>query len=192
LTIITRKKGNKMEQILSLLSQYGLWVVFFGMIVEGTVVIILSGVLCHMGVLPCGETIIVAILGAIIGDQIWFYIGKNYAQKFLPKFPTIDKQIKKLEDKVQSKADILAMTSRVISGGAIAFPLVLAIHNYSHKRFTVLDSIGASLASMIWLSIGYFLSNSFQKILGDINHFEHMLLFVIVIVVGIKVYKLKK
>jgi len=180
-----------MESVLTLLSEYGLWVVFFGMIVEGTAVIILSGVLCHMGVLPCGDTILVAILGAIIGDQLWFYIGKNYGQKFLLKFPTIDKQIKKMEDKVQSKADILAMTSRVISGGAIAFPLVLAMHNYSHKRFTVLDSIGASLASMIWLSIGYFLSNSFQKILGDINHFEHMLLLIIILTVGIKMYNFK-
>ncbi len=180
-----------MEHILSLLSQYGLWVVFFGMIVEGTAVIILSGVLCHMGVLPCGATTVVAILGAIAGDQIWFYIGRNYAQKFLSKFPTIEKQIKKLQEKVQSKADILAVTSRFIYSGAIAFPLVLGIHHYSHKKFTVLDSIGVSLASVSGLSIGYFLSNSFQKVLGDINHFEHMLLFIIVVAVGVKVYNSK-
>ena len=180
-----------MEDVLTLLSEYGLWVVFFGMIVEGTVVIILSGVLCHMGVLPCGATIVVAILGAIVGDQIWFYIGRNYAQKFLSKFPAIEKQIKKLQEKVQSKADILAVTSRFIYSGAIAFPLVLGIHHYSHKRFTVLDSIGVSLASVTGLSIGYFLSNSFQKVLGDINHFEHMLLFIIVVAIGIKVYNSK-
>ncbi|SFV63967.1 DedA family protein [hydrothermal vent metagenome] len=177
-----------MEQILSLLSQYGLWIVFVGMIIEGTAVIILSGVLCHMGVLPCEETILVAILGAIVGDQIWFYIGQNYAQKFLSKFSSIEKQIKRLQEKVESKADILAITSRFIYGGAIAFPLVLGIHNYSHKRFTLLDSIGVSLASITGLAIGYFLSNSFKKVLGDINHFEHALLFIIVLIVIIKMY----
>ena len=178
-----------MEDILTLLSQYGLWIVFFGMIVEGTAVIILSGVLCHMGVLPCEATIIVAILGAIVGDQIWFYIGRNYAQKFLSNFPTIKKHINKLQEKVQSKADILAVTSRFIYSGAIAFPLVLGIHNYSHKRFTVLDSVGVSLASITGLLLGYFLSNSFKKVLGDISHFEHILLFIVIMMVAIKFYR---
>lgn len=181
-----------MEQVLTLLSEYGLWVVFFGMIVEGTLVIILSGVLIHMGVLPLVPTIIVAILGAIAGDQMWFYIGRNYAKKFLSKFPTIKKEIDKLQEKVQSKAHILALTSRFIYGGAIAFPLALGINNYSYKKFTLLDSIGVSFASLAGLSIGYFLSDNFKKILGEIEHFEHILLFVMVIFLVVKFYMYKK
>jgi len=178
-----------MDNILNLLSQYGLWIVFIGMIIEGTAVIILSGVLCHMGVLPCESTLLVAILGAMAGDQMWFYIGHNYAQKFLSKFQNIKKQIEKLRNKVQSKADILALTSRFIYSGAIAFPLVLGMHNYSHKRFTILDAIGVSFASIVGLSIGYFLSSSVKKLLGDINHFEHMFLLVLILIVSMKVYK---
>jgi len=177
-----------MDSLLSLLSEYGLWVVFIGMIVEGTAVIILSGVLCHMGVLPCGSTLFVAILGAIVGDQIWFYIGRNYTQKFLSKFQNIEKQIEKLRKKVQSKADILALTSRFIYSGAIAFPFVLGMHTYSHKRFTILDAIGVSFASIAGLSIGYFLSGSVKKLLGDVDHFEYMLLFVLLIFVSVKLY----
>jgi len=177
-----------MEHLLNLLSIYGLWIVFIGMIVEGTAVIILSGVLCHMGVLPCGPTLVVAILGAMVGDQMWYYIGHNYAKKFLLKFQNIKKQIKKLQEKVESKADILALTSRFIYSGAIAFPFILGMNNYSHKRFTILDAIGVSFASMIGLSIGYILSGSVKKVLGDINHFEHMLLLIFIIFVSIKLY----
>ncbi len=177
-----------MEHLLSLLSAYGLWVVFIGMIVEGTAVIILSGVLCHMGVLPCGSTLLVAILGAVVGDQMWYYIGHNYAQKFLSRFQNIEKQVEKLRKKVQSKADILALSSRFIYSGAIAFPFVLGMHNYSHKRFTLIDTIGVSFACIAGLSIGYFLSSSFKKVLGDINHFEHIILFMFIIFVSIKLY----
>ncbi len=158
------------------------------MIVEGTAVIILSGVLCHMGVLPCGSTLLVAILGAAVGDQMWYYIGHNYAQKFLSRFQNIEKQVEKLRKKVQSKADILALSSRFIYSGAIAFPFVLGMHNYSHKRFTLFDTIGVSFASIAGLSIGYFLSSSFKKVLGDINHFEHIILFILIIFVSIKLY----
>jgi len=178
-----------MDYLLSLLSEYGLWVVFIGMIVEGTAVIILSGVLCHMGVLSCESTLLIAVSGAIVGDQIWFYLGHNYAQKFVSKFKNIEKQIAKLQKKVQSKADILALTSRFIYSGAIAFPFVLGMHNYSHKKFTILDAIGVSFASMAGLAIGYFLSSSVKKLLGDINHFEHMLLLVFMLFIGIKLYK---
>lgn len=177
-----------MENLLHLFSTYGLWVVFIGMIVEGTVVIILSGVLCHMGMLSCESTLLMAISGAIVGDQIWFYLGHNYAQKFISKFKNIEKQIEKLRQKVQSKANILALTSRFIYSGAIAFPFVLGMHNYSHKKFTLLDAIGVSLASIVGLSLGYFLSRSVQKVLGDINHFEHMLFFVVIMFVSIKLY----
>ncbi len=175
-----------------LLSEYGLWVVFFGMIVEGTTVIILSGVLCHMGVLPCQETIIVAILGALVGDQMWFYIGKSYAQKFLTKFPRMQKQIQKLQAKVVEKADLLAVSSRFVYGGAVAFPLVLANNDYSHKRFTLLDTFGASLAVLIGIGIGYFLSNSFQRVLGNISRTEHLLIVAIVVFVVIRWYNNRK
>ena len=177
-----------MDHLLSLLSEYGLWIVFIGMTVEGTAVIILSGVLCHMGVLPCGSTLFVAIFGAIVGDQMWYYIGHTYAQKFLSRFQNIAKQIEKLRKTVQSKAEILALTSRFIYGGAIAFPFVLGMHNYSHKKFTILDAIGISFASITGLSIGYFLSSSFKKVLGDINHFEHMILFIFIIFVSVRLY----
>ena len=181
-----------MDNLFHLLSEYGLWVVFIGMIVEGTAVIILSGVLCHMGLLPCELTLIVAISGAIVGDQMWFYIGHNYAQKFISKFQKIEKKIEKVRKKVQSKADILALTSRFIYGGAIAFPFVLGMHNYSHKKFTILDAIGVSFASIVGLSIGYFLSSSFQKVLGYINHFEYMILFVFILFVSVKLYNSTK
>ncbi len=177
-----------MEHMLSLLSQYGLWIVFVGMIVEGTTVIILSGVLCHMGVLPCEQTIIVAILGAAVGDQMWFYIGRNYAQKFLSKFPRIQLQVKKIQTKVHSKADLLAVSSRFIYGGAVVFPLVLGMHQYAHKRFTTLDTLGVSLASIAGLAIGYLLSHSFKKLLGDIGQVEHLIFFIIIFIIAIKLY----
>ncbi len=180
------------EQLISLLSTYGLWIVFFGMIIEGTAVIILSGVLCHLGVLPYETTLIVAILGAIVGDQIWFYIGKNYANNFLSKSHILKEKVNNLKSKVETKAKWLAMSSRFIYGGAIAFPLVLGIQNYSHKKFTLFDIIGTSLASIIGLTMGYLLSSSLRKITGEINQIEHFMLLFIIIIVIISLYNYKK
>lgn len=181
-----------MEQILHLLSEYGLWIVFFGMIVEGTTVILLSGVLCHMGVLPCEKTILVAIAGAAAGDQLWYLAGKNYAGRVLSFFPDIRTRIEKVADSVESKADWMAMTSRFIYSGAVVFPIVLALHDYPHKRFTVFDTVGVSLASITGISIGYFLSDSYNEIMGDIKHIEILFLLIIFWVVSLKLYRSRK
>jgi len=181
-----------MNEISPLLSQYGLWIVFIGMLVEGTTVILLSGVFCHMGILPVEQTIIVAIIGAAIGDQAWFYMGRNYAQKVLSKFTGLNKQVAKITPSIHSKADWFALGSRFVYGGAIAFPLVLGMHHYSRKKFTILDLLGVTFASMTGLGIGYFLSDSVEKISGDINTVEHLVLLLIIVIVAIKFYKLKR
>ena len=181
-----------MEQLITLLSEYGLWIVFFGMIIEGTAVILLSGVLCHLGVLPCEETLVVAILGAIVGDQMWFYIGKNYAHRVLSKFPLLKNRVDNLKKKAETKAKWLAMSSRFIYGGAIAIPLVLGTQHYSHKKFTLFDTIGASLASITGLSIGYLLSNSLKKVTSEINQIEHFMLLLVIIVAIMSLYNYKK
>ena len=181
-----------MEQLITLLSEYGLWIVFLGMIIEGTAVILLSGVLCHLGVIPCEETLVVAILGAIVGDQMWFYIGRNYAHRILSKFPLLKEKIDTLKSKAETKAKWLAMTSRFIYGGAIAFPLVLGIQNYSRKKFTLLDTIGVSLASITGLSIGYLLSSSLKKVTSEITQIEHFMLLLVIIVAIMSLYKYKK
>ena len=85
-----------LEELTSLVSQYGLWIVFFGMMTEGTIMIILSGVLCYLGMLSLAETIPVAIFGALIGDQFWYFTGRYYGQYILHRFPLLKQRIKKL------------------------------------------------------------------------------------------------
>lgn len=60
------------------------------------------------------------------------------------------------------------------------------------QRFTILDAIGVSLACVTGISIGYFLSSSFQAVLGRIDHFEHMLLLVFIVFIGLKLYNRAK
>ena len=181
-----------MNEISPLLSQYGLWIVFVGMMVEGTTVILLSGVFCHMGILPLEQTIVVSIVGAVIGDQAWFYMGHHYAQKILSKFPSLNKQVTKITPSIHSKANWFAIGSRFVYGGAVIFPLALGVHHYSRKKFTILDLLGVTFASMIGVSIGYFLSDSVAKISGDINSVEHLVLLLIIVTVVIKFYKSKR
>jgi len=59
------------EELAPLISHYGLIIIFFGMMIEGTTMIIATGVVCYMGMIPITQAIPVAIIGAIVGCNYW-------------------------------------------------------------------------------------------------------------------------
>ena len=119
-----------LEELTSLVSQYGLWIVFFGMMTEGTIMILVSGVLCYLGMLSLEETIPVAIFGALMGDQFWYFIGRYYGQNILKRFPLLEQRVKKLEHSVKKRGIWLAFSGRFIYSGAILFPVKLGRADY--------------------------------------------------------------
>jgi membrane protein DedA with SNARE-associated domain len=73
-----------MDQILSLISQYGYLFIFFGVMLEsigvplpGETLLIAAGFLVHLGTLDMGETIAFGILGTIVGNQIGYWVGRE-------------------------------------------------------------------------------------------------------------------
>jgi hypothetical protein len=71
-----------LDQILSLIGQYGYLVVFFGVMLEsvgvplpGETILIAAGFLVHQGILDPGDAIASGILGTIVGNQIGYWVG---------------------------------------------------------------------------------------------------------------------
>lgn len=171
-----------LQQIIPLVSEYGLIVIFFGMIFEGTAMILIAGFLCYMGVFSLGEAWIVAFLGAVVGDHIWFYLGHAYGKKIINRFPTLKTKFTQALPFINSKADLIALFERFIYGGGIIFPFTLGIENYSKKRYLLFDLIGDSLWAIVGLGLGYYFSNGIEMLFGKIETLEHFLLLIIVIV----------
>ena len=174
-----------LEEVTSLVSQYGLWIVFFGMMTEGTIMIIVSGVLCYLGMLTLKETIPVAILGAFIGDQFWYFIGRHYGSHILNSYPLLKQRVKKLEGAVKKRGPWIAFSGRFIYSGAILFPVTLGTYGYLHKKFTLFNTLGIFIWSLLGISLGYILGTGAEQIFGKIRKIEHFagLLFIIIFLI---------
>lgn len=79
-----------MDQILSLIGQYGYLVIFFGVMLEsvgiplpGETILIAAGFLVHQGTLNLSETIAFGVLGTIIGNQIGYWAGREGGRPFV-------------------------------------------------------------------------------------------------------------
>lgn len=171
-----------LEELISLVGQYGLWIVFFGMMTEGTMMIIVSGVLCYLGILPLKETVPVAIFGALIGDQFWYCMGRCYGQNILKRFSLLRQRVKKLEPSIKKRGAWLSFSGRFIYSGAIVFPVTLGTYSYLYKKFTLFNTLGIILWSMLGISLGYILGTGAEQVFGKIEKIEHVtgLVFIIV------------
>jgi len=176
-----------LEEITSLVSEYGLWIVFIGMMTEGTIMILVSGVLCYLGMLSLKETIPVAIFGAMISDQFWYFIGRYYSQNIINRFPLLKQRIKKIEFSVQKRGIWLAFSGRFIYCCSILFPIALGTYGYLYKKFILFNTLGIIVWSVSGISIGYILGTGAEHIIGKIEKIEHFigLIFIIILLVWV-------
>jgi membrane protein DedA with SNARE-associated domain len=84
---------STIETILSLLAEYGSLVVFFGVMVEsagvpipGETIVIASGILVQQGRLDLGDAILFSTLGAVVGDQIGYWVDREGGRPFVLKW----------------------------------------------------------------------------------------------------------
>jgi len=174
------------------MQSYGLLVIFFGVLLEGEITIIIAGILCQRGTLLLGETFIVVVIAAFLSDQIWFHLGRRYGQYFLNKFPSLLKHQHKIQPWIQDKRDYIAFAGRFIYGTRIIGYLLLGMHGYSIKRFMLIDSFVATSWCFLGVSLGYFLGTSADSIFGDIKYIEKLLLLIVVVGIAWHWYKDRK
>jgi hypothetical protein len=76
--------------VLSLIAEYGYLSVLFGVMLEsagvpipGETILIAAGVLAQRGNIDVGDAILLGILGAVIGDQIGYWVGRERGCPFV-------------------------------------------------------------------------------------------------------------
>ncbi|WP_457605700.1 DedA family protein [Nitratifractor sp.] len=178
-----------LHEIQPWVAEYGLWIVFFGMIFEGTTMILVTGVLCYLGMLSIPQTLPVAVLGAVVGDHLWYWTGRRFAPLLMDRFPALARRVEAIEPSVQRRGALLAFGSRFIYSGAILFPLALGTGRYPYGSFALYDALGATLWANVGIALGYFLGTGIERLLGRMRTLEHLLLLVIFVALGVHFYK---
>jgi len=170
----------------NLLLTYGYLALFIWSVLEGEIGLMLSGWLAskHL-VFEYQKVILIAIIGAFIGDLSIFGFGRLFeskAKQWLNKNPKKEEKIKFFLNRFGSFAIVF---ERFIYGTHIPMLLVISISGYSFFKFLFFDIIGVVLWAFTFVSIGYFLGEKtieiiilFQKNIVIIS----LILFVIFII----------
>lgn len=163
-------------QLKQVFETYGLWFIFplllmenfpfIGFFTPAMTVLLLAGFLLADNTLDLFLVIVVSYLGMIVGDNIWFFLGRKSKGKW--------KWLNKVTERSSKALDVI---KRQQLGTLLFFqfapyyrmflPYAFGISDYPLKRWVLINTIGSCIFVLTFVLAGYFASQS-------LNDFEEI------------------
>jgi membrane protein DedA with SNARE-associated domain/membrane-associated phospholipid phosphatase len=162
---------SHLEQVLSLIVQYGYLIVFFGVMVEsmgvplpGETILIASGILVQQSKLDLGDVILFGILGALVGDQIGYWVGREGGRPFVLRWGRYvfitPRRLARAEAFFERHGGKAVFLARFFSGLRVFGALVAGISRMRWGTFLIYNVLGGAVWATAVVLVGYFLGSS--------------------------------
>ena len=157
-----------MGELLHLIGRYGYLVVFFGVMFEsvgvplpGETILIAAGVLVHRGVLDFGGALFSGILGAVIGDQIGYWVGRFGGRPFVLRWGRYalitPERLGHAENFFARHGGRAVFLARFVTGLRVFGALVAGTSRMPWGKFVLYNVLGGTMWATVAVSLGYFL-----------------------------------
>jgi len=173
-----------MAFILHLLISYGYLAVFIGCLLEGETILILAGFACHHGHLSVPLTLLVAVTGATLGDQLFYWVGRYRGPVLLARMPTLAHRAQRVAASLKHYDGLVVMGVRFVYGLRIAGPIAIGAMHMRARRFAFFNLLGAMLWAPLVGAVGYLFGSALDALIGDVERIE---LIGTVLIIGIAV-----
>jgi membrane protein DedA with SNARE-associated domain/membrane-associated phospholipid phosphatase len=162
-----------MERVLWLIEHYGYVIVFFGVMLESTgvplpgeTILLAAGVVVQRGHLDLGDAIVFGILGAVVGDQIGYWVGREGGRAFVLKWGRYVKitpeRLGRVERFFEHHGGKAVFFARFFSGFRVLGALVAGMSRMHWRTFSFYNALGGTVWATAVVLVGYFLGRSWS------------------------------
>jgi membrane protein DedA with SNARE-associated domain len=157
----------------ALITQYGLVAVFAGSLLEGETVLLLAGYAAHRGYLDFAAVVAVGALGAVIGDQGWFLLGRYQGSRVLDRRPWLDDSIRRALALIERHPTKILLAMRYAWGLRIALPVAVGMTHIRWQRYLLLNLLSALLWAPVIAGLGYAFGALITPHVAGLHRVEH-------------------
>jgi membrane protein DedA with SNARE-associated domain len=165
--------------ISSFVASYGYFAVFVGTLLEGETILAAGGFAAHGGLLDWRLVLLVASIGATLGDQVTFLLGRWKGAALIGRFPFLAARKQRVHDLLERYDILFILSVRFLYGLRIAGPFILGSSRIPLLRFAGLNVAGAALWAALITGIGYAFGAAVTSLLGDLQRVEGLVMAVI-------------
>jgi membrane protein DedA with SNARE-associated domain len=181
------------DQIPSLIEHYGYIIVFLGVLLEsagvplpGETILLASGALAHQGYLDPGDAIVFGILGAVIGDQIGYWVGREGGRPFVLRWGRYlritPERLRRTEEFFERHGGKAVFLARFVAGLRVFGALVAGISGMRWRTFFVYNALGGITWATAAVLVGYLLWQSVTLVENRLGRISLLLLALLVLV----------
>ncbi len=174
---------------MGLIHDYGYYMVFLGTLLEGETIVALAGFAAHQSYLDLETVIIVAIIGATLGDHFFFFVGRKKGRAMIQARPEWQPRVHRIHAWLNRYQNWLIFGSRFLYGFRAITPIVLGTSNVSVTRYFLLNVAGAIVWACLFALGGYWFGDAIERFLGNVKAIEGVVIAV-VLMIGIGVHVL--
>lgn len=167
-----------------LIREYGLWAVFFGVMIEGDLTLLFAGVLAHYGLFSFGEALLVSTLGGFVGDSLSYLVG--YRGKEWIKDRTFYQRAQPRMEKLCARFGLYSIfLVKYVYGLRTASAVFWGFAHMRLRRFLPLTLVSCGAWALVMIGLGYSFSGAIEVIVGRVQKAGVLLLVALVIAVAI-------
>ena len=164
-----------LSTLLDYFTRYGYWVVFFGVMLEnmgvpvpGETVLLAAGVFVAQRHFHMGTVIIVAAMGAMVGDNTSFLIGHKVGRAALERYGQYvwrkPKHMARFDSFFARHGDKTILFARFITGLRVFAALLAGAARMRWPTFAFYNAAGAILWSVAITLAGFFFGRSWNAL----------------------------
>lgn len=158
-------------------------VIFLGLIFEGEVVVITTGVLAYLGALDFTLSLILIFTGSFVKTFSLYYVGEIMNKKFSHSkfFQYIERRVLYFMPRFEQKPFWSIFLSKFIMGTNYLVILFSGYKKISFKTFLKAEIISTIIWAPALLSLGYFFSSTAISISKEIGKFSLVILGLVIV-----------
>ena len=175
--------------LLELMREYGYGILFIWSILEGESGLVMAGLFSHTGDMNIFMAIGFAGVGAFVGDQIYFYLGRFKKGYVIRKFSSQRRKIALAKRMLQKYGWYIIFMQRYIYGMRTIIPLTIGLTGYSAKEFAIINFCSALCWSALIITPVWYFGEPILKMLAILRaHWYYALPVILFVIVGIYLF----
>ncbi|HEU4733877.1 MAG TPA: DedA family protein [Kofleriaceae bacterium] len=163
--------------------------VFLGIVFPGEIAVILGGVLAYNGRVGLGSVVAAAVLGAIVGDTVGYWVGREWGQQILRwigrRLPflkhRVDEDIERARGFIRRRGGVAVLVGRFAAALRATVPGLAGMSDLHYPTFLAYNAVGGVIWAASFVLLGYFAGAAWQRAASDASKIGLAVLALIVL-----------
>jgi membrane protein DedA with SNARE-associated domain len=169
----------------AVVQQYGPWAVLVGTFLEGETVLLLAAFAARSGYLSLEAIAPAAFAGALLGDQLFFYLGRLRGPALLTRHPAWEPRVARARRIVQRHERWVVLGFRFLYGLRTTLPFALGMGGLPRQRFLALNALSVAVWVSVIIGLGYGLGSAAEQVFSSVARYEGAALGAIAVVAAL-------